>query len=291
MIHFDGQSAIVTGAGAGIGRETALILAERGARVLVNDPDPGAAQAVVDEIAAAGGEAFVETTPVGPGDAARDIVRAAIDRFGKVDLLINNAGISRPAPFGEDSDADIERVFAVNLLGPYALMRAVWAGMKARGYGRILNTSSSAALGSGISGAYAPTKSGIIGLTKDAAISGEPHGISVNAIMPTAHTALLQNHPDPDFRRWIEINFPARLVAATSAYLTSKDCSVTGEVFSTGGGLVQRVAFYETAGVVDRKLTPEAVRDNLDRICAIEGGAVIAQQAERRTTTNRHFPR
>src|SRR3546814_17583442 len=100
------------------------------------------------------------------------IVQTATDRFGRVDILINNAGISRPAPFGEDSDADIERVFSVNLFGPYALMRAVWPGMMTRGYGRILNTSSGAALGSGISGAYAPSKSGIIGLTKDAAISG-----------------------------------------------------------------------------------------------------------------------
>src|SRR3546814_9222091 len=96
MIHFEGQSAIVTGAGAGIGRETALILAARGARVLVNDPAPEAAQAVVEEIAMAGGEALAETTPVGPGDAARNIVRTAIDRFGQVDILINNAGISRP---------------------------------------------------------------------------------------------------------------------------------------------------------------------------------------------------
>lgn len=291
MIQFDGQCAIVTGAGAGIGRETALLLAARGARVLVNDPAPGAADGVVAEIAAAGGEAVAETTPVGPGDAARNIVQAALDRLGAVDILINNAGISRPAPFGEDSDADIERVFAVNLLGPYALMRAVWPGMKARGYGRILNTSSSAALGSGISGAYAPTKSGIIGLTKEAAIGGKAHGIAVNAIMPSAHTALLQNHPDPDFRRWIEVNFPARLVAATSAFLVSRKCAVTGEVFSTGGGLVQRVAFHETAGIIERDLTPEIMAAQIGTILEIEGGAVIAQQAERSATTNLHFPR
>ncbi len=291
MIHFNGQSAIVTGAGAGIGRETALILAARGARVLVNDPAPGAAQTVVDEIKAAGGEAIAEMTPVGPGDAAKSIVQTAIDQFGRIDILVNNAGISRPAPFGEDSDADIEKIFAVNLLGPYALMRAVWPGMKAHGYGRILNTSSSAALGSGISGAYAPTKSGIIGLTKDAAISGKPHGISVNAIMPSAHTVLLQNHPDLDFRRWFEVHFPARLVAATSAFLTSSACTVTGEIFSTGGGLVQRVTFYETPGVIDRELTPETVRDTFDRICATDGGAVLARQADRNASVHMHFPR
>src|SRR3546814_20450168 len=115
MIDFDGQSAIVTGAGAGIGRETALILASRGAKVLVNDPAPGLAQAVVEEIAAAGGEAAAATTPVGSVGAARRIVQTATDRFGRVDILINNAGISRPPPFGEDRDADIERVFSVNV--------------------------------------------------------------------------------------------------------------------------------------------------------------------------------
>lgn len=289
-IDFHGQSAIVTGAGAGIGRETALLLATRGAQVMVNDPAPGAAQAVVDEIEAAGGTAIAETSPVAPENAGR-IVDTAVTRMGKVDILVNNAGISRPAPFGEDSDEDIAAVFAVNLLGPYALMRAVWAGMKERGYGRILNTSSSSALGSGISGAYAPTKAGIIGLTKDSAISGKPHGILVNAIMPSAHTALLDKHPDPEFRAWIARNFPARLVAATSAFLVSRDNEVTGEIFSTGGGLVQRFAFHETAGIIDRDLTPEAMRAGLPTILETQGGSVIGQNAERSTTTTRHFPR
>ena len=111
MIDFSGQGAIVTGAGSGIGRETALLLASRGAKVLVNDPAREMAQAVVDEIRAAGGAAAAELTPVGSVDAAKQIVRAAADFFGRVNILINNAGISRPGPFGQDSDADIERVF------------------------------------------------------------------------------------------------------------------------------------------------------------------------------------
>src|SRR3546814_18778338 len=114
------------------------------------------------------------------------IVQTATDRFGRVDILINNAGISRPAPFGEDSDADIERVVSVNLFGPYALMRAVWPGMMTRGYGRILNTSSGAALGAGSSGGYAPSNSGIIGLTTHAALSGSQHGTHNKAIRPPA---------------------------------------------------------------------------------------------------------
>src|SRR3546814_17627836 len=103
--------------------------------------------------------------------------------------------------------------------------------------------------------------------------------------MPTAHTALLDNHPDKDFRRWIEINFPAGLVAATSAFLTSRECSVTGEIFSTGGGLVQRVTFYDTIGILDKELTPETIRDKTERICPTEGGKVTAPPAQRTRET------
>lgn len=109
--------------------------------------------------------------------------------------------------------------------------------------------------------------------------------------MPSAHTALLDKHPDPAFRAWIAENFPARLVAATSAFLVSRDVGVTGEIFATGGGLVQRVAFHETAGIIERDLTPEIMADELAAILDTDGGAIIAQQAERSATTNRHFPR
>jgi NAD(P)-dependent dehydrogenase (short-subunit alcohol dehydrogenase family) len=289
MIELQGQTAIVTGAGTGIGRETALLLAQRGAKILVNDPDAAAAQAVVDDIIAQNGIAAAETTPVGP-DTAADIVRVAESHFGPVDILVNNAGISRPAPFGEDSDQDISDVFAVNLLGPYALMRAVWPSMKARQYGRILNTASSAALGSGI-GAYAPTKAGIIGLTKEAAISGDKFGIRVNAIMPSAHTRLLDKHPDPTFRAWISEFFPTSYVAATSVYLVSSDVASNGELFSTGGGLVQRMTFFETEGVLDRELTPEKLADAFPQVFDPSMGQIITRQSDRAETTNRHFPR
>jgi NAD(P)-dependent dehydrogenase (short-subunit alcohol dehydrogenase family) len=296
VIGFEGQVAIVTGAGAGIGRETALLLAARGASVLVNDPSQGPdgralAQTVVDEILSTGGRAIAETSAVGAPDSARTIADLALDRFGRIDVLVNNAGISRPAPFGEDSDDDIDLVLAVNLRGPYALMRAVWPVMQAQGYGRILNTVSTAALGSGISGAYAPSKAGLIGLTKDAAISGNPHGILVNALMPTAHTALLDKHPDPEFRRWIEVNFPARLVAATNVFVVSNEMQSSGEIFASGGGLVQRIAFHETRGFIDKHLTPESMRESFDVLMDVVGGEVIATQADHSRTVSRHFPR
>jgi NAD(P)-dependent dehydrogenase (short-subunit alcohol dehydrogenase family) len=257
-LDFHGDAAIVTGAGGGIGRATALALAAHGAAVLVNDASFDAADAVSEEIRNTGGLAVAEGSAVDAPEAATAIVAAAVAAFGRVDILINNAGISRPAAFGNDSDEDIARVMAVNLMGPYALMRAVWPGMRDRGCGRILNTSSSASLGSGISGAYAPSKAGLIGLTKEAAIGGKPHGILVNAIMPTASTPLLRNHPDAAFRNWMERHFRPEQVAALSLRLVSREHDRTGEVYLAGGGLVAKLGFALGRGYFDPALTPDA---------------------------------
>jgi NAD(P)-dependent dehydrogenase (short-subunit alcohol dehydrogenase family) len=248
-VRLDGQAAIVTGAGAGIGRATALLLAERGARVLVNDADAGRAEAVAAEIRSGGGEAIGEGSAGGSRDAARRIVERALASFGRLDILVNNAGISRPAPFGADSDEDIDLVLDVNLRGPYALMRAAWPAMREQKYGRILNTASSAALGSGISGAYAPTKAGIIGLTKEAAQSGRAFGIKVNAILPPAHTELLDKHPDPDFRAWMRDNFdPGRAPPRACSWSRARakrrrSCSLSAAAISAGWSSSRAAAF------------------------------------------------
>ena len=290
-IRFNGEAAIVTAAGGGIGRATALLLAERGARVLVNDIDTGAARAVAEEIVAAGGEAVAEGSAVGTGDVAEAITGTALAAFGRIDILINNAGISRPRPFGEDSDADIEAVCAVNFMGPYRLMRAVWPVMKAQRGGRIVNTSSSAALGSGMSGAYAPTKAALIGLTKEAAIGGVAHGIRVNAIMPSASTPLLRNHPDESFREWMSRHFPPERVAAVTAFLVARDCPLTGEILTAGGGLVGRVAFIRARGHLDPDLSPESVQDNLDAILDVSDGEQLSSQKDLQDIYFRAFPR
>lgn len=290
-LRFDGEAAIVTAAGGGIGRATALLLAERGARVLVNDIDIEAARSATDEIAAAGGEAVAEGSAVGTGDFAEAITGATMAAFGRVDILVNNAGISRPRPFGEDSDADIEAVCAVNFMGPYRLMRAVWPVMNAQGGGRIVNTSSSAALGSGMSGAYAPTKAALIGLTKEAALSGAALGIRVNALMPSASTPLLKNHPEQSFRDWMSRHFPPERVAAVTAFLVAKDCPLTGEILTAGGGLVGRVAFVRARGHLDPALTPEDVRDNLDAILDVSDGELLASQKNLQDIYFRAFPR
>ena len=292
-IELTGQVAIVTGAGTGIGRATALLLASRGANVVVNDPGlqdgHSLATQVAREIADNGSQAIPETTPVGSHEAARMIVAAAVSRFGRVDALVNNAGIACPGVVGSISDEDVDRVHAVNLAGPFALVRAVWPIMAKQGYGRIVNVSSSGALGSGISGPYASSKAGLIGLTKDAAISGAASGILVNAIMPAASTALMKNHPDPAYRKWFT-QFRPEQVAAVITYLASRAATCSGEILATGGGRVSRIAFIEGTPWFDPDICPESIADNLERIMNLEGGTILLKQADHQHNYATLFP-
>lgn len=292
-IDFSGQAAIVTGAGSGMGRATALLLASRGAQVLVNDPGwkegVSLAACVADEISALGGRAIPDITPVGTHEAGRNIVAAAKTAFGRVDMLVNNAGIVRPGPVGKVSDEDIDLVHAVNLTGPYALLRAVWPVMVSQRYGRIVNISSSGALGSGISGPYASSKAGLIGLTKDAGIAGVPLGVRVNAIMPAASTALMENHPDPAYRTWFR-QFKPEQVAAVTAYLCSRAVNCSGELFAAGGGRVSRIAFIEGKPWFDPAITPEGVAENFERIMTMESGVVLSRQSDHQKNYAELFP-
>ena len=288
-LDFTAQAAIVTGAGSGIGRATALLLAARGAHILVNDADGESAQAVARAITAEGGRAIAETTAVGTHDAARTIAAVALSAFGRIDILVNNAGIARPGVFGAISDGALDQVMSVNLIGPFALMRAVWPSMQSRSYGRIVNLCSSAALGSGISGPYAVSKAGLIGLTKDAGIAGKTHGILVNAVMPQAYTPLLDNHPDRAFREWMR-GFAPEKVAVAIAFLASREMRDSGEIYAAGGGRMARIAFIEANGHFDRDLTPESVRDHFAAIHNLAGSTPVATQADQEAVQDRFFP-
>ena len=289
LLRFDGQVAIVTGAGGGLGRAIAAELASRGARVLVNDyggdtfGKPGStvrAEQVAEEFRALGWDAVASGISVGTAGAARDIASAALEAFGRIDILVNNAGIALPGLLTDFSDDDIETVFRTNLLGPYALVRAVWPYMREQRYGRVLNVSSNSAFGIGANAPYSTTKAGLLGLTMDAAIEGKPHGILVNAIMPTAYTRLIEQIPDAAFVQWFRQFFPAQKAANSALYLLSGASTLTGHIWAVGGGRAARVVFAEGRGWVDADADPAAIERHLAEINSMQEAVFLSAQAE-----------
>lgn len=273
LIRFDGQAAIVTGAGGGMGRAYALELAARGAAVLVNDfggsifgnraGEEARAEAVVAEIRAAGGRAVASAEPVGTAETAERIVALALESFGRVDILVNNAGIALPGPIAETAFDRVEALYRTNLIGPHALARAVWPAMRDQGKGRILNITSNAALGIGGNAPYAASKAGLIGLTLDLALEGAPHGILVNAVMPSAYSRMIEHVPDPEFVAWMRDHFQPEKVAAAMLPFLARESTATGMVLSAGGGRLARLGFVENDGIFDPEITAESARDGL----------------------------
>ncbi len=265
-VRFDGRVAIVTGAGGGLGRSHALLLASRGAKVVVNDlggslhgegSDQAAAQKVVAEITAAGGEAVASFDGVDTPEGAAAIVKKAIDAWGRVDVVVNNAGILRDVSFHKMSHADWDSVLRVHLAGTYYVSHAAWPHLRDAGYGRIVNTSSAAGLYGNFGQAnYAAAKLGIVGLTKTLAQEGAKKGIRANAIAPIAKSRMTETILDEATLAKLE---PA-LVSPLVAYLASEGCEANGQVYAVGGGYVSRVAVVEGAGaMLDGDVTPEQV--------------------------------
>jgi NAD(P)-dependent dehydrogenase (short-subunit alcohol dehydrogenase family) len=271
-VRFDGRIAIVTGAGRGLGRAHAVLLGARGATVVVNDlaSEPSASNAAetADLIRSAGGSASVETADIATSTGARSLVDRSIGRYGRVDILINNAGLLRSCDFADLDEALFDEVLAANLRSTYLVTRAAWAPMCAAGYGRIVSTTSnSGLLGTAGSVAYAAAKAGIWGLTRSLALEGEGRGILVNAIAPIAYTAMSAGSrlAPPSWRTGEGDDWADRLdpsaVAPVAAWLAHESCTVSGQVLSAAGGRVARFGMGLTDGFVDDPLTIEAVRD------------------------------
>ncbi|BBY77410.1 short-chain type dehydrogenase/reductase [Mycolicibacterium parafortuitum] len=268
---FDGEVAIVTGAGRGLGRCHALELARRGARVVVNDlgstvdgsgASTSAAQAVVDEITAAGGTAIAETSSVATEDGGAAIVAAAMDAFGRVDILVNNAGILRDAAFKNMTADQVDAVIAVHLLGAFNVTRAVWPVMRERNYGRIVHTTSGTGLFGNFGQAnYGAAKMGLVGMMHVLAIEGARNNIAVNAIAPIARTRMTE-----DIMGEAGKAMDPELVTPVVVYLAHRDCDRTAHVYSVGGGKVSRVFIGVTSGIEDPALTAESVADSIDTI-------------------------
>lgn len=275
QLRFDGSVAIVTGAGGGLGRAHALLLAARGAHVVVNDlggardggaGDPGVAAAVVAEIRGAGGSAIANAESVASPEGAASIVAAALETWGRVDIVVNNAGITGGGTLGDPGS--YERLVATHLFGTANVLRAVWPHFVERDYGRVVNTASSAFLGTPHSGDYASAKGGIIGLSRVLATDNRDRDIKINVLMPIAYTRMTAAVPDPLYAAWLERWFQPEKVAAFVALLCHASCTCTGETFIAGGGRAARVLFATTRGHFELDPTPESFRDNFATVMA-----------------------
>ena len=285
-LGFDGKVAIITGAGGGLGRSHALDLAQRGALLVINDlggstdgigSSETAAQKVVDEIKAAGGEAVANYDSVATPEGGASIVKTAVDTFGKVDIIINNAGILRDTSFKNMTPDQVNPVLDVHLRGAFYVTQPAWQLMRDQGYGRIVNTSSAAGIfGNFGQTNYGAAKMGLVGLTRVLAVEGAKNNIKVNAIAPVAKTRMTEEL----FGDAMDKLSP-ELVTPIVTYLAHEDCPVTGEVYSVGGGRVARIFVGVTPGHYQADLTPEAVRDNFDKI-RDEDGLRGAHQPQRR---------
>lgn len=289
-LRFDDQVAVVTGAGGGLGKQYALLLASRGARVVVNDIGGSvtgdgwsneAADAAAQEIRELGGQAVADSHSVTSVEGGQAIIDTALSTWGRVDILINNAGIVRDAPFEEMTAERFEPLLDVHLRGAFHVTRPAWKAMCEQGYGRILNTTSAAGiLGNVGMSNYGSAKTGLLGLTRVLAAEGSDRDIKVNAVAPIAYTRMLTHSIDgaappadaaaqavlSDLTNQYLKKLDPALVAPVAAFLTHRDCPVSGEVYTVGAGHVSRFFIGRTKGFYSPELSIEEVRDHLGQI-------------------------
>ncbi|KUI42577.1 hypothetical protein AU197_15990 [Mycobacterium sp. IS-1590] len=292
-LRFDDRVVVVTGGGRGIGRGHALLLAAKGACVVV--ADNGAeidgracasrpADSVVEEIVQAGGRAVACSTSVADESGAWAVVDTAVEEFGHIDAVVNNAGVHDPGLFETLSESRVRRMLDVHYFGTLFVTRAAWPHLIKAGRGRIVNTVSEAMLG-GIPEltSYGAAKGAVWGLTRNLATEGAAHGIAVNAIAPRAYTRMSASQGrqlaelygmSEDMMAEINASMPPELCAPAAAFLAHESCPLNGEVLMTGMGGVSRLAVVRTQGMWKQPLTADDIAENLDTIMSIDDAYV-----------------
>lgn len=271
MLRFDGRVAVVTGAGNGLGKAYALLLASRGAKVVINDlggsthgegASQRAADLVVKEIRASGGEAVANYDSVEFGDK---IIQTAIDTWGRIDILVNNAGILRDVSFAKMSDKDWDMIYTVHMLGPYKTTKAAWSHMVKAKYGKIINVTSAAGLYGNYGQAnYSAMKNALIGFTKTLAKEGARKNIQCNVIAPLAGSRMTATVMTQELVESLRPEFVAPLVA----YLCHESTETTGDCFELGAGWISKLRWQRSTGdyLPHGDSTPEAVARIWDKI-------------------------
>jgi NAD(P)-dependent dehydrogenase (short-subunit alcohol dehydrogenase family) len=281
MAGVEGRVAVVTGAGGGLGRQHALLLAERGAKVVVNDlggardgTGAGSAMAdhVVKEITDAGGEAVANYDSVSSAQGGAGVVHAAIDAFGKVDIVVNNAGILRDVTFAKMADEQWDAVVKVHLYGTYHVTRAAWPHLREQSYGRVIVTTSTSGLyGNFGQTNYGAAKMGVVGMINTLALEGRKYNITANAVAPIAATRMTEDIMPPEMLASLDPAFVSPVVA----HLCSEECTDTGEVILAGGGQYARVHLMQARGTrFEQVPSVEDLAARWDQIMDMEGAEV-----------------
>ena len=284
QMRLDGRVAVITGAGRGLGRGYATLLAARGAHVVVNNRvHPGAEHQppVADEVAglinAAGGSAVANLADVGTRQGAASVVQTALDAFGRVDIVVNNAGIVHFHKFSDYPADEFDENLAIQFHATWFVTQAAWPHLTAQGYGRVINTVSRGAFfGDPQGAAYAASKGATYGLTRALAVEGRELDIKVNAICPTAWTPLYARAPDvtPERRAILAADFRTEMVAPVVVALAHESCPFTGQVIAAAGGHISRMYVAQTTGIqAGGAFTPEEFISRLPEVWD-ESGAV-----------------